>query len=191
MVKRKKKSQYNKSKKRQYNKRQRRTNKLKRVGGAVHEREDLPHYHLQVKLDKGPVATIGTRFARTTPARPDDNSINNISVVAATVADVIEGVLDVDRRWLGGRGAFTLFWKGRALTDPKLKIRKIIVDGEHIPQYDDMVYKNEVIYAIPNTNLVESYKAVYGIDIPFTEDGKPDLDKIQPDIDLEDKDTPN
>lgn len=164
--------QTNKSKKQKQKQKQRQTNKLKKVGGVVHEREDLPHYHLQVKLGNGPVVTLGTKFARTTPARTDidSNAWHNLSVKSATVADIKEEVKDADRRGWLGNGDFTLIWKGKALTDPKLKIRKIIVDGEKLPLYDNQT-EDTLIYAIPNDQL----------------------ENIQQDIDLDlgDEETPN
>jgi len=82
-----------------------------------HEHEDLPHYHLWVKLPSGKVKELHEQFER---------SFKERDVSAVTVGNVIQLVEDE----IGTDKPFTLFWNGKKLDNPNVKLRKIVVDGK-------------------------------------------------------------
>jgi hypothetical protein len=91
----------------------------KRIGG--HDNEDLPHYHLFVKLPNGQTREMFEVFERSRLDRQVDS---------ATINDIKNFVNDC-----GITEPFTLFWKGKKLEDNNVKLRQIVVEGTKLPLY--------------------------------------------------------
>lgn len=98
-------------------------------GGVIHEREDVAHYHLHVRKPGGGTIELPALFAKSSKARP---GIKEIDVTSATIGDLKTAIIDKEwsASWLmvpGTRNTkdFTLFWKGKALLDDKMKLREI------------------------------------------------------------------
>ena len=118
-------------------KKNKRYNKYKKYKGG-HPNEDLEHYHLHIKLPSGATKEIPERFLHTTKIR---------RITSVTIKDIQEFVVDQ----IGDSKPFTLFWKGKKMVDPKIKLRKIVVNQTkiepHKPNVEDpiIVFYNEDI----------------------------------------------
>jgi hypothetical protein len=110
-------------KKHKTHKKQRKTKKNNM--GAGHQHEDLEHYHLYIKFPRGNTNEIPETFL---------HSLKERNVKSVTVGDIEDYVKerfkyhDIDK-------AFKLFWRGKKLNNPNVKLRRIIVDGKKIPLY--------------------------------------------------------
>ena len=98
-------------------------------GGVIHDREDVAHYHLHVRKPGGGTIELPALFAKSSKARPN---IKEINVTSATIGDLKTAIIDKEwgASWLmvpGTRNTkdFTLFWRGKALLDDKMKLREI------------------------------------------------------------------
>ena len=91
-----------------------------------HPNEDLPHYHLYIKLPNGQTREIPEIFLHTTKDR---------GIKAATIRD-IQGFVEDQ---IGPSKPFTLFWKGKKMVDSEIKLRKIVVDKTKITPYKPTV----------------------------------------------------
>jgi hypothetical protein len=140
-----------------------RSRSRKRYKKGGHEREDVPHYHLFVKTPKGKTYELNVLHAKTSPAPLDKSDIGVNAVTIGILKQVIYDKTDYEAKDI------TLFWKGKALLDNNLKLRKIVVDGEKLPLY--MPNNKDPIIIKLNTDLDLS-----------------NLDNV--DIDLVDEDTP-
>lgn len=97
----------------------------RRVGG--HDNEGTPHWHLRVKMPSGQTLLMPEVFERTGQGRDS-------MVVSGTVRDIQQFVQE---RVKLEPDSFTLYWKGKKLANPDIKIRHIVVNGEKIPLYDN------------------------------------------------------
>lgn len=106
----------------------RRSTKHGTIYKGGHENEDLPHYHLLIKIPRmGGYQTfeLPAMFARSDLSR---------KVTAAMVHNLNIRVREV----LSTKGIFrpfVLIWKGRRLGTDTIKLRQIVVDGEKIPYH--------------------------------------------------------
>jgi len=98
-------------------------------GGVIHDREDVAHYHLHVRKPGGGTIELPALFAKSSKARPN---IKEINVTSATIGDLKTAIIDKEwsASWLMVPGTrdtkdFTLFWRGKALLDDKMKLREI------------------------------------------------------------------
>ena len=117
----KKRRKYNNKSFRKQNKKTKR-NKIVKMGG--HRNQKLQHYHLYIKFPNGSTKEMPEVFLKTETGEDG-------SETSARVRDIQNFVMD-----RGIEEPFTLFWKNRKLTDPDVKIRQIVVDGEKIPLYN-------------------------------------------------------
>ena len=101
------------------------TRKIRRNVAKGHPHEDLPHYHLSIKFPRGNVNEIPEKFLR---------SLKERGVKSVTVGD-IEDYVRERFEYHGIDKSFTLFWKGKKLDNPNVKLRRIVVDGKKIPLY--------------------------------------------------------
>jgi len=107
----------------------RHTRKYKRKMGG-HPNTGLKHWHLRVKFPNGSTRQIPEIFAKTEEG-PDGR------VISAKVKDIYDAVEDLIRRSYGAPvEPFTLYWKGRKLDRPGVRVRHISVNGEKIQLYD-------------------------------------------------------
>lgn len=129
---RKQKSKKNARKK---NKKSRTKKYHKKKGG--HPNEDLPHYHLYIKLPSGATREMIETFERSDLSRNID---------AGTIGSIQEFVKEL----LSHQGItkpFTLFWKGKKLEDSNIKLRQIVVDKTKLPLYKyNVEYPIVVVY---------------------------------------------
>ena len=100
-----------------------RRNRKNKKGG--HEHEDIPHYHLFVKFPNGKSKEINVLFERS-------NLEKNIN--SANIQDLKNAVQDEFNMYEINK-PFTLFWKGKKLEDPNVKLRQIVVDKTKLPLY--------------------------------------------------------
>jgi hypothetical protein len=114
--------------------------KTRRNVGKGHPHEDLPHYHLFIKFPRGNVNEIPEKFLR---------SLKERNVKSVTVGDIEDYVRerfvyhDIDK-------SFTLFWRGKKLNNPNVKLRRITVDGQKIPLYGRDKGKEDYIIVVYN-----------------------------------------
>jgi len=148
--------------KRRLSKRHKKHKKTKKRNlGRGHPHEDLPHYHLLIKFPRGNVNEIPEKFLR---------SLKERDVKSVTVGDIEEYVRerfkyhDIDK-------SFTLFWRGKKLDDPNVKLRRITVDGKKIPLYGRHMSEDDylkVVYneSISDLNEVERHETELDISTP-------------------------
>jgi hypothetical protein len=135
------------------------TNKRNLARGHPHE--DLEHYHLFIKFPRGNVNEIPETFL---------HSLKERNVKSVTVGD-IEDYVKERFEYHGIDKSFTLFWRGKKLDDPKVKLRRIIVDGKKIPLYGRYVSHDDylkVVYneTIENLSDVERHETVMDVSTP-------------------------
>jgi hypothetical protein len=119
------------------------------MGG--HKNENLPHWHLRIRLPSGQTKTMNESFERT--------CVNSDSaVVSGKVIDIYNFVSDQ-----GITKPFTLYWQGKKLDNLETKIRQIIVEGSKIPLYDNSVDKPIVV--IYNEDVDPKYVESHDLDL--------------------------
>lgn len=101
-----------------------RTKKYYRKKGG-HPNEDLPHYHLYIKLPSGSTREMIETFERSDLSKNID---------AGTIGSIQEFVKELLLQQ-GITKPFTLFWKGKKLVDTNIKLRQIVVDKTKLPLY--------------------------------------------------------
>lgn len=107
-------------------KRTKRTKRYKRRKMGGHPNENLPHWHLYIKLPNGQTKEMYELFERT-------GTGNDYQVNSGTVGDIYDYVEDE----IGNSKPFTLYWNGKKIDDRSRKLRQIMVDGIKIPLYND------------------------------------------------------
>ena len=107
-------------------------NKYKKYKGG-HPNEDLEHYHLHIKLPSGATKEIPERFLHTTKDR---------GTKAVTIRDIQDFVVEQ----IGDSKPFTLFWKGKKMVDPEIKLRKIMVNQTKIAPYKQNVEDPIIVF---------------------------------------------
>lgn len=103
-----------------------------------HPNTGLQHWHFYIKFPNGATKQINELFAKT--EQGEDGP-----VVSANVKDIYETVDDLIRRSYNVRyddpvEPYTLYWKGRKLDRPDVKVRHISVDKLKIPLYDGSAF---------------------------------------------------
>lgn len=96
--------------------------KTRKTTAKGHSHEDLPHYHLLIKLPNQKIKEIPEKFLRSNRDR---------NIRSATVQDIINYVIYYTEY---DEGAFHIFWKNKKLK-PTTKLRHIKVHGEKLPLY--------------------------------------------------------
>jgi hypothetical protein len=127
--------------KRKLSKRYKKTKK--RNVGRGHPHEDLPHYHLFIKFPRGNVNEIPEKFLRSSKER---------EVKSVTIGDIEEYVRE-RFEYHGIDKPFTLFWRGKKLDNPKVKLRRIIVNGKKIPLYGRDISRDDYLIVEYNESI--------------------------------------
>jgi hypothetical protein len=122
----------------------------RRSGG--HPNENLPHWHLRIKMPSGAFKMMTDLFERTGQGRDS-------SVKSGTVRDIQMFVEDQGLE----PGSFTLYWKGKKLDNPDIKIRQIVVNGEKIPLYDNSA--SDPISVVFNSELPPEFVESHDLDL--------------------------
>jgi hypothetical protein len=122
----------------------------KRIGG--HDNEGIPHWHLRIKMPRGQTLLMPEAFERTQQGRDS-------MVVSGTVRDIQMFVEDQGLT----PGTFTLYWKGKKLANPDIKIRHIMVDGQKIPLYDNSA--GDPINVVLNSELPPEFVEGHDLDL--------------------------
>jgi hypothetical protein len=133
-------------------KRTRKNRRLRRHHVGGHDNENLPHWHLRIKMPSGSIKMMTELFERTGQGR--DSSVNS-----GTVRDI---QLFVEDQGLTP-GSFTLYWRGKKLANPDIKIRHIMVDGQKIPLYDNSA--RDPIFVIMNSELPPLFVESHDLDL--------------------------
>jgi len=120
------------------------------MGG--HPNEDLPHWHLRIRMPSGATKLMGEAFERT--GQGSDSSVQS-----GTVRDIQYFVQDQGL----APGTFTLYWRGKKLDNPDIKIRQIVVDGQKIPLYDNSAADPIVVEL--NESLPPEYVESHDLDL--------------------------
>jgi len=120
--------------------------KRKKIGGHFHLNENRPHYHLMIKYPTGRSKEMYELFERTGEGK--DSIVNSGKV--KDIMDYVEYELGIPST------EFTLFWNGKKLNNPNLKIRKIIVNGERIRLYN--FESNPIIVVLNNKDKLSDNK---------------------------------
>ena len=146
-------------------KNKRKTTRRVRVKKGGHEREDVPHYHLNVKTPTGKTVELFALFAKS--AKPREG-ITEISTQSATIGDLKIAIIDKEGGYIwnsklnkpepswimdpnnpGKTKPFTLFWKDKAFLNDNVKLRDIF---ERLPLYTHSK-KIEPIVIVLNEHL--------------------------------------
>lgn len=122
-----------------------------RMGG--HENENLPHWHLYIKTPRGQTFEMPELFERT--GQGNDSMVNS-----GTVRDIQNFVT---YRVGLEPGTFTLYWKGKKLDNPDIKIRQIMVNGEKIPLYNNSA--GDPIVVVLNSELPPEFVEGHDLDL--------------------------
>ena len=110
-----------KSKKNKNKRGKNKTRKISYIAGS-HPHEDMPHYHLMIRLPTGKVKEIPEKFLRSNKDR---------NIKSATVNDIINFVVDNGYE----EDTFRIFWKNKKL-NKNTKLRHVKVDGAKLPLYE-------------------------------------------------------
>jgi len=105
--------------------RHKKTRRYRRNKMGGHPNENLPHWHLYVKLPSGSTVELKELFERSGVGK-------NSHVVSGTVGDIYNLVEDR----IGNTKSFMLYWNGKKLDNRERKIRQIMVEGQKIPLYN-------------------------------------------------------
>lgn len=115
-----------------------------------HRNENLPHYHLYIKFPSGATKEMPAVFQRS--AVGIDGSEKS-----ATVQDIYNFVKD---QYINE--PFTLYWKGKKLDNPNIKLRQIVVDSHKLVLYKPI---NDPIVVIFNKELEPQYVESHDLDL--------------------------
>lgn len=115
-----------------------------------HRNENLPHYHLYIKFPSGTTKEMPAVFQRS--AVGIDGSEKS-----ATVQDIYNFVKD---QYINE--PFTLYWKGKKLDNPNIKLRQIVVDSHKLVLYKPI---NDPIVVIFNKELEPLYVESHDLDL--------------------------
>jgi len=134
-------------------KKTRKNRRFRRRLSGGHDNEGIPHWHLRIKMPRGQTLLMPEVFERTQQGRDS-------MVVSGTVRNIQDFV--TDRIGLEP-GTFTLYWKGKKLANPDIKIRHIMVDGQKIPLYDNSAM--EPISVVLNSELPPEFVEGHDLDL--------------------------
>lgn len=133
-------------------KRNKRTKRYKRNKMGGHQNENLPHWHLYIKLPTGQTKEMYELFERTGVGK--DSQVNS-----GTIGDIYDYVEDQ----IGNSRPFTLYWNGKKLDDRSRKLRQIMVEGTKIPLYNDSY--NMPIVVKYNDELPPEFVEAHDLDL--------------------------
>lgn len=119
------------------------------MGG--HRNENLPHWHLRIRMPSGATKEMPELFERTGVGK---DSV----VVSGKVSDIYDFV-----REQGITKPFTLYWQGKKLDNYQTKIRQIMVQGSKIALYDSAADKPIVV--IYNEDVDPQYVESHDLDL--------------------------
>lgn len=183
---------YTRTNKKQNKKRRKTTRRVRVKGGGLHQREDVPHYHLRVQPPIGCCYELGVLHAKSAKKELNNTDKNNTDVKSATIGDLKTAIINRESAsswdvtlnkpkpsWImnpnnpGETKEIILFWKGKALLNDNTKLRDIIVDGERLPLYTHSKEIEPITFKLYDNLEYPSVEVIKHPD-PIFEDTPPD-----------------